>query len=329
VSHRSKKGARVTDPPAILCISANPALDRRLRLPALLPGEVHRARQVESFPGGKAAHVAFAAQALGARVLWIGFLGGAIGKECEERLASLGVETLPIRTEVSTRVNCELIEDSGRITEIREAGEAPEETECAHMMRLTRQALDGSWRNASLVLSGSLPTGVSPELYKSLIQASRAVGSRSFVDTSGEALRVSLSAQPDFAKPNRAEAESLLGRKLDSIADVHRAGREIIERGARSAAVTLGAEGLIWIEGERGRAWIARPPKLTAVSTVGCGDATLAGFAFGYSLPFEGEGVLRLATACGAANCLALMEGRISKEDVDSIIRRVQIEPLD
>ncbi len=77
-------------PAQIVCISANPALDRRVRLPALKLGEVNRATSAESFGGGKAAHVAMAAQALGWRASWIGFLGGSSGEECAAKLRGLG-----------------------------------------------------------------------------------------------------------------------------------------------------------------------------------------------------------------------------------------------
>jgi fructose-1-phosphate kinase PfkB-like protein len=63
----------------IVCVSVNPAVDRRVYLDTLIPGEVNRARSSLAMPGGKAAHVAMAARALGVEANWIGFLGGAIG----------------------------------------------------------------------------------------------------------------------------------------------------------------------------------------------------------------------------------------------------------
>ena len=83
--------------------------------------------------------------------------------------------------------------------------------------------------------------------------------------------------------------------------------------GAQSAAITLGAEGLVWVESKDGPAWFAQPPRLKAISTVGCGDTTLAGFAYAAMRGLTGEEALRFATACGAANCLAEFEGRWKK----------------
>ncbi len=312
----------------ILCVSANPALDRQVRVPNLLLGEVNRATRALSLSGGKAAHVALSARALGARSVWIGFLGGAIGKQCAAELQELGVETVVIQTKSSTRVNVEIIEDSGRITEILDPGVAPDATEQSEMLGVFSEGLDSSWKGALVAISGSLPAGTKPALYTSLIDAAHRAGSRVLVDTSGEALRASLHPHPDFVKPNGREAELLLGRKLPDIQSIKEAADELLRLGAQSCAITLGAKGVLWASADGGPVWLAKPPHLKAISTVGSGDATLAGFACATLNRWHGEDALRFATACGAANCLAEFEGRISLADVHSLMSKIEIEIL-
>src|ERR1700683_2137845 len=99
----------------IICVSVNPAMDRRLRLGSLAVGEVNRAETAHGFAGGKAAHVAMAARALAAKARWIGFLGGPIGHDCARQMEDLGIQVVAIHTAASTRVNLEIIEDSGRV----------------------------------------------------------------------------------------------------------------------------------------------------------------------------------------------------------------------
>jgi 1-phosphofructokinase family hexose kinase len=312
----------------VLCVSANPALDRQVRLPDLLLGEVNRATRALPLPGGKAAHVALSTRALGARSIWIGFLGGAIGKECAAELQKLGVETVAIQTKSSTRVNLEIIEDSGRITEILEQGVAPDAAEQSEMLRVFSEGLDSFWKGALVAISGSLPAGADPALYASLIEAAHRAGSKVLLDTSGEALRASLHARPDFVKPNIREAELLLGRKLTDARSVKQAADELLRLGAQSCAITLGAQGLLWASADGEPVWLAKPPHLKAISTVGSGDATLAGFACAILNGWHGEEALRFATACGAANCLAEFEGRISVSDVHALMSKIEIETL-
>ena len=314
--------------PQIVCVSANPAIDTRLRFHSFAAGRINRAHGVEPFAGGKAAHVAMTAHALRAATVWLGFLGGATGQEFELHFRELGIELAGIPTRKATRRNFELLEDSGRITEVLEPGERPDQGELHQMLRTLAVGLRSRWHGALVVISGSLPAGVPAGFYRSLIAAAKAAGSRVFVDTSGEALGASLSSRPDFVKPNREEAEAVLGRRLKNRAAVVEAANELIERGAASAAVSLGVEGLVWAERANGPVWFAHSPRLRTISTVGCGDAMLAGFALAAIKGMQGEAAIRLATACGAANCLAKSPGRISLKQVKSFIPRVEVSRI-
>lgn len=314
--------------PLVVCVSANPAVDTRLRFHSFARGRINRAYSVEPFAGGKAAHVAMAAEALRAETVWLGFLGGATGQEFQEHFRGLRIELAGIAARNPTRRNLELLEDTGNVTEILEPGARPSEDELRQMLRTLAIGLRDKWRGALVVISGSLPTGAPESLYRSLIAAAKSGGSRVFLDTSGEALGTSLSARPDFAKPNREEAEAVLGRRLKSRDAVLKAANELIERGAASAALSLGPDGLVWVERRNGPAWFARAPRIKAISTVGCGDATVAGFALATAKGLEGEAAIRLAAACGAANCLAKSPGRISRTQVNSFITRVEVRRI-
>src|SRR6185295_4534930 len=103
----------------------------RLRLSELVRGGVNRASSALPLPGGKAAHVATAARALGETVIWVGFLGGASGDEVEAGLAALDVPVTVVRTVAGTRTNLEIVEPNGTVTEVLEPGGAvmPSEVE--------------------------------------------------------------------------------------------------------------------------------------------------------------------------------------------------------
>jgi len=310
----------------IVCVSANPGLDRRIRLRSLALGEVNRALSSEPMPGGKAAHVALAVRALGAPTAWLGFLGASIGEQLGAELRLAGIEVLPVQTQAPTRVNLELIEDSGRITEVLEPGAPPTSDELEQFLAILEKLLRGAWKGALLVIAGSLPAGVPEGLYSRLIRIAQSAGSKVFLDTSGNALETGLKAGPDLVKPNRREVEALFGKTLHGPDDALMAGKQLIAQGAKSAVVTLGGQGLVWVESQDGPLWIARPPKLRAISTVGCGDVTLAGFAYAASVGWSGEKAVRFATACGAANCSAQRAGAISAGTVADLMPRIEIQ---
>ena len=315
--------------PTIVCISANPALDRRVRLGELRVGEVNRATSAVMMPGGKSAHVAMTAVALGARAVWVGFSGGSTGDENEAGLARMGIEVRPVRVSGATRVNIEAIEESGRITEILEPGPTISAAEREAMLLECEQGFRGGWKSAVVVISGSLPQGIETGFYVEIIRMARAAGVRVFLDASGAALRDAIGAGPDFVKPNRSEAEALLGEDFAGEAGAVRATTALIHRGARAAAVTMGAGGLAWKEAKDSDVWVATPPKLKVISTVGSGDATMGGFAFAAATGLSGEEAVRLATACGAANTQAKLSGQVSPADVEKLSQQIEVRRAD
>jgi 1-phosphofructokinase family hexose kinase len=314
--------------PTIVCLSANPAMDRRLHMESLAVGEINRATSAQGLAGGKAAHVAMATLALGAHPVWVGFLGGTIGQECARQMESSGIQVVAIPTHCGTRVNLEIIDAAGRVTEILEPGAEPAAHEREEFLQRCAQGLRDDWNNAVLVISGSLPADLGADFYVSLIEAARTAGARVFVDTSGEALRVSANAHPNFVKVNRSEVETLVGRTLATTQEIADAAKEIVKLGAGSTAITLGREGLIWVERESGPVWKARPPHMDVISAVGSGDATLGGFAYAAVQGISGEDALRLATACGAANCVAAAPGRIELVTVRALMPQIEIQRL-
>lgn len=314
----------------IICVSANPAIDRRLRLEKLNAGEVNRVLSAEPLPGGKAAHVAIAARALGEEVIWAGFLGGATGDECEQGLRALGINVKVVKIATETRTNLEIIESNGKITEILEPGGQVTERDVERLLSLCRDVFSEHKSVAPQVaLSGSLPPGAPIDFYAELTHLAHAHNCRVLLDTSGEALRQGLAASPDLVKPNRHEAEMLIGKTVSTIPSIVDAANFIFEAGARSVAISLGADGIFWQACADCPPLIAQPPRVEVRSTVGCGDSALAGFAVAHLRQLGAEDVVRLAAACGTANCLAEMPGLISSREVESLARRASIRAVD
>ena len=312
----------------LVCISANPAIDRRLRLESIAVGEVNRALSAQPFPGGKAAHVATVAKSLGVDVMWVGFLGGAAGEECESGLSACGVPLTVVRTQSETRANLELVSADGVVTEILEPGGAVTEGEVERLLASCRDIFAESDRDTQVALSGSLPPGAPADLYAQLIRLAHLYGCRVLLDTSGEALREGLAAAPDFVKPNRTEASSFINYRIDGATAATKAAEEFFDAGAKSVAISLGADGMIWQRSVDDDLLISEPIALRECSSVGCGDAALAGFAVAYERGLSDEETLRLATACGSANCLAEAPGRVNRDDVSRLAREISVRRI-
>ena len=312
----------------IICISANPAIDRRLRLESIAVGGVNRAVSAQPFPGGKAAHVAMVARALGAEVTWVGFLGGAAGEDCESGLSARDIPLTVVRTRAETRANLEIIADDGTVTEILEPGGGVTEGEVERLLSACIDTFAESGAGTQVAISGSLLPGTPPDFYAELIRIAHSYGCRVLLDTSGEPLRQALAAAPDLVKPNRNEAASYAGRPVHTAEMAMVVSQDLIKAGARGVAVSLGAAGMVWQRCGNSATFFCEAPRIIARSSVGSGDAALAAFAVAHERGLGDEETLSLAVACGTANCLAEAPGLIDQAEVERINRQVYVTRL-
>lgn len=310
----------------IACISANPAIDKRARLPKLALGGVNRVSDVRGAAGGKAAHVAMALRALGSSPRWLGFTGGASGRELLAGLQELGIATIAVPIKNATRSNLEIIDEDGMVTEILEPGPTISEQECRAFESACESVFREAGTNLLAVFSGSLPPGVPKDFYANLIALAHRFGGKAFLDSSSEPLRTALAAAPDLVKPNREEAEWLLGNSIFDAKSAAPAIEKMVASGAKSAAISLGPDGLVWQPQQSRAIFHALPVKVAARSAVGSGDATVAGFALALQEGLAAEDSLKLAAACGAANCLADLPGQLNASDVHKFRELVKIE---
>ena len=126
---------------------------------------------------------------------------------------------------------------------------------------------------ALLVISGSLPPGVSTDKLTALIQAAQQRGIRCIVDSSGEALQAALvPGNLELVKPNQKELSALVNRELTQPDDVRTAAQELVRSGkARRVVVSLGPQGALAVD-ETSAVQVV-PPPMKSQSTVGAGDS--------------------------------------------------------
>lgn len=314
---------------AFFCVSLNPAIDTRLGFDQFVPGRVNRASTVQRAPGGKAAHVAMVLKALSGVPTWVGFAGGATGDELLHGLRCLEIDILPVHVAQPTRVNLEIVDARGEVTEILEPGATITESEWSAFQRVCKSAFQCEHHKKIALISGSLPAGVPVEAYATLVSLAHSADCLAFADSSGLALSKVLAAGPDLVKINREEAELATQVTIHDAPSAVQAARKLLALGANSAAISLGDRGLVGVRKGDPLGFHAWTSPLAPISPVGCGDAALAGFAFAVADELSFEQSLALAAACGAANCLAALPGRIMRDDISRMMRDVHIERLE
>jgi 6-phosphofructokinase 2 len=307
----------------IYTVTLNPALDRMLVVERLLEDDTTRIISEQRYAGGKGIDVSRVIKELGGHSVALGFVGGYDGLELEGRLINDGILTRFIRISDSTRVNVILKENStGRQYVISTPGPTIKPSELGQIYHQILSLRDAEY----VVISGSLPRGVSPTIYSQFILATRELGAIVAIDTDGDALREAIEYRPDIIKPNRHELARLLQRELFSIDDIVKGAVEIHNRGIRYVIASMGKDGLILIAEEKRLYAIA--PQVQVESTVGAGDSVLGAFILAHSRGMSIKECLRIACAAGTATAMTPGTELCHRETVEKILESVRVEEI-
>jgi len=289
----------------------------------LTPGEVHRARAENNYPGGKGVHVAQTIAALDERVRLVGVIDAAYRSFVEERMGARGVLFQGVEIEGPLRQCMALRDSAGNITEV--LGQGPQ-LSAIEQDELLREFGRSAQESELVILSGSLPRGFADNLYARLVDDVHGLGKRCLVDASGAALRHAVDAKPFLVKPNRDEISELVGQ---TVIDVHGAEQAVLalrKRGIAMPVVTLGVLGAV--AADDSGVWRAHLDDVHVRNTVGSGDCLLAGMAVALHRQMPLERALRLGVACGAANAASEETGFAERSNIESLLAQVSVERL-
>ncbi|MHB1999050.1 MAG: 1-phosphofructokinase family hexose kinase [Solirubrobacteraceae bacterium] len=312
----------------IITVTLNAAIDRSVSVPSFRVGRRHRAVEQQTMAGGKGVNVARTLKALGQPVIATGMAGGASGTYIVEQLTEESILNDFVRIREESRTNVAVVDPTtGRQTEINERGPNVSERE----VELFKDKLFYLARGAAIVvLAGSLPNNVEPDLYASLIGGLRRLGVTTVIDADGEPLRHAVRAGPDVVSPNIEEAEELVGHEFGDEAERADAVREIVELGAQEAIMTVddGCFAQLMFDGKPCMRRARIEPR-EPVATRGSGDAFLAGYV---AARYEGrppDHCLRFGVACGAESTGRLGAALIDPREARRVMGEIEISEIE
>ncbi len=312
----------------IITVTLNAALDKTLEVPSFTPGRRHRTVEQTTMAGGKGVNIARAIKRLGQPVIATGLAGGATGNRILDALGDEAVLNGFVRIREESRTNTAVLDPTnGMHTEINERGPAVSTME----LELFREKLLYLAKGASIcVFAGSLPRAMDPDIYAGLIREVRRLGVKTIIDTEGEPLRLAMRAEPDLVSPNELEAEELVGQEFHDVDDRAQAVVEMMRLGAAEAIMTV-PDGCYANVLEDGVSHLYRVQveEQDARSTVGSGDAFLAGYVAARYAGQTALECLRFGVACGAESTQHFGAGLIDPARVERLLSEVQSERLE
>ena len=278
--------------------------------------------------GGKGVNIARAIKSLGQPVIATGLAGGSTGTRIVEALNDEAILNGFLRIREDSRTNTAVLDPTtGMHTEVNERGPSIS----AQELDLFREKLLYLAKGASIcVFAGSLPRGVDPEVYAGLIRAVRKLGAATMIDTEGEPLRLAVRAEPDVVSPNELEAEELVGHEFNDVDDRAQAVAEMTRLGAAEAIMTVpdGCYAHV-LEGGVPALYRVRVEEQEARSSIGSGDAFLAGYVAARYAGRSSVDCLRFGVACGAESTQHFGAGIIEPSRVDKLLPEVEAERLE
>ena len=310
---------------SVVTITLNAAYDLVGRLNRIQLGEVNTVETLGLFPAGKGINVAKVLKDLGVDVAVGGFLGKDNSADFEQMFNKHGLEDKFLRVGGKTRINVKITETEADVTDLNFLGY---QISPQVWQQFVTDSLAYCLNYDIVAVCGSLPRGVSPELFADWLSHLHQAGVKVVLDSSNAALTAGLKAKPWLVKPNYRELEVWVGHPLNRLEEIIASAQKLKEEGIENVIISMGAKGSLWINNEG--VLKAEPPKCeNVVSTVGAGDSMVAGLIYGFEKGLSKAETLAFATAVSA---FAVSQSNVGVSDLsllDPILEKVQITMIE
>lgn len=306
----------------IRVVGLNPVIDRTYYIDDFSAGTKFYEISPKVDVGGKGVNVARVLSLMGEPCVLYGFVGGSNGRLVEEEMNACHVKFRAFPANGETRTTINIIDNcSRRETEITEPGALVGEEEQKHFL----SALKGDLRPGDFVICSGIPMrGMSQEIYRLVNKICQEQGCRCALDATGVYLERSFPGDYFFSKPNFSELTELFQiREEHSLENLLKYGRAMQKLGVENLLISMGGDGGIFMD--RVRTFRIGIPKVRVVSTIGCGDSSVAGFCLGAQRGMSKADCVRLAMACGACNAMFSKVGYVEPDKVWELFEEVQV----
>ncbi len=288
----------------VLTVTPNPAIDLMVTVDKWEMGVVNQGQDCYQKIGGKGVQVARVLAEVDEnhqeKITATGWIGTENLTVFQHYFDKLNITDGFVHVDGATRTNVKITDKScNDTTDINFSGLNISETKQTEFAEKLKELLNA---DDLCVLAGSLPHGVPVDFYTKLIAQLRQEGHKVILDTSGKALKNVIDSKifPHIMKPNIHELAEINDKEFANEQEIIDFAKPWFKQGLQILVVSMGAEGALFIS--ENEVIKVVPPTVKVISTVGAGDAMVAGICYGLlqSLPFVE--IAKLATAVSASN---------------------------
>jgi 1-phosphofructokinase family hexose kinase len=306
----------------IYTITLNPAYDVHAYAEHFTPFHENLANVTSREAGGKGVNLSRALQSGGTEHVAIVVLGKDNCAEFKLELDRAGLQTILLEKPGRIRENLTLHCADQPETRISFSGFPVDDSLLDEVSALLDVDLD-----TVITFTGRVASGMSMDKVKAFLKDLQKKGAKIVLDSKSFSLEDIFEVQPWLMKPNQEEISEYLGCEINSIEQAIEKTKIFADHGVINVMVSLGEQGALLLH--RGRCYIATPPAIDAISTIGAGDSSLAGFIAAAQKGENAPGCLKTAVAYGTAACLTAGTVPPRREELKKIYQQVYVKEIE
>lgn len=305
----------------IYTITLNPAYDVHAYAEHFAPFHENLAAVTSREAGGKGVNLSRALQNGGTENTAVIVLGKDNCAEFIAELENAGLQTILLEKPGRIRENLTLHCADQPETRISFSGFPAEDSLLDEVAALLDVDAD-----TVITFTGRVASGMSMDRVKAFLKSLQAKGAKIVLDSKSFYIEDIYEVQPWLIKPNQEEISEYLGCQINTIEEAMEKAQVFASHGVINVMVSLGEQGALLLHS--GSCYIATPPVVNAISTIGAGDSSLAGFIAAAKKGQSPALCLQNAVTYGTAACLT--EGSLppTAADIAAIYHQVQLKQL-
>lgn len=300
----------------IYTLTLNPAYDVHAYTEKFIPFHENLAKILSREAGGKGVNISRALLANGVANTAVVVLGKDNAGDFVRELNEAGVRGVFLERKGRIRENLTIHTDDGVETRISFTGfSVTEEVLTEIQEKIPVKAGD------TVTFTGRVPDGIGMESVKAFLISLRERGVKIVLDSKSFSAQDIMEVRPWLMKPNQEEISEYFSCAIENFEQAADKASAFSEQGIENVMISLGSQGAALLNG--GNLYIATPPCVHAISTIGAGDSTIAGFLAAAQNGLDVPACLENAVACGTAACLTSGSQPPRQEDIRAIKKQV------
>ncbi len=307
----------------ILTVCPNPSIDCTIELDNFRVGMLNRLQNKVETYSGKALNVAMGVARLNeCKSFATGFMFKNHSKLFEQTLEKEGVDYSFVYNEGNARTNYKIIDKRAMLTEINDKGETVSREKQLELIELVEKV---SADCSIVVMSGSLPSGVSSEFYSEVLSVIPP-RVKIVVDAEKENMDEALKQNVFMVKPNLRELEEYAKEPIRTKRDMLKATKVFLDKGVKLVLVSMGEDGAILTDGVKN--YFCKSASVAVNSTVGAGDCMVASACVALENGLAMPELLRRSVAAGTAAITTVGTNLFYRDKYEEIYSKISTEEL-